>query len=216
MTKSSIKCVIFDCDGTLVDSESLCSRALVEVYAQYGVHISFDECMTHFQGGKLADILQQTNLRAGVSLPLDQLEPQYRQRMKQLFDQELKPIFGAEQVVQQLIERNISVCVASNGPISKMQHSLQLTGMLDYFKESMFSACDINSWKPDPDLLIYSAMQMGYLPDECLFVDDTLQGVQAGVNAGIKTLYFSVNSAQQLQHPLVTRIERLNQVADYV
>ncbi len=58
--ESNIRCVIFDCDGTLVDSEKLCNQALVNIFARFGVTLSLDDCLRHFQGGKMADILADT------------------------------------------------------------------------------------------------------------------------------------------------------------
>ncbi|MBD1576939.1 HAD-IA family hydrolase [Vibrio sp. S11_S32] len=114
--------------------------------------------------------------------------------------------------VQYLINQNIAVCVASNGPTAKMQQSLELTGMFDLFENNIFSAFDINCWKPEPDLLLYAAMQMGFKLEECLFVDDTENGVKAGINAGIQTIHFTPLEAKVIQHPLVSHIANLSEL----
>lgn len=215
MDASKIKCVIFDCDGTLVDSERLTCQALVDVFASYGVEISFDECMRNFQGGKMFDILQQTSERAGISIPMETLEPRYRERINQLFDLHLQPIPHAKETVQKLNDMGIAVCVASNGPQSKMQHSLALTGMLPLFENKIFSAFDINSWKPEPDLLLYAAMQMGFKLEECMFVDDTENGVYAGINAGLNTVYYSPNLPTTVLPAEVRVINALNEIPEW-
>ncbi|OEF23486.1 6-phosphogluconate phosphatase [Vibrio rumoiensis] len=215
MNKDNIKCVIFDCDGTLVDSESLSCQALVDVFSSYGADISFDECMANFQGGKMFDILKETSNRAGLTIPMGILEPKYRQHVRQLFDKKLKPVLGALEVVEYLTQQEIAVCVASNGPTSKMEHSLALTGMLPLFKNKIFSAFDINCWKPEPDILMYAAMQMGFLIEECLFVDDTENGVWAGINANIKTIHYCPNHNYKIEHPLVEHIAHLSDLKQY-
>lgn len=63
---------------------------------------------------------------------------------------------------QFLDSHNIEYCVASNGPKDKIEHALELTGLLDAFKGKVFSAFEANSWKPEPDLIMYSAMSMGF------------------------------------------------------
>ena len=215
MDTGKIKCVIFDCDGTLVDSESLCCQALVKVFASYGADISFEQCMANFQGGKMFDILKETSDRVGLTIPMEVLEPRYREQMSQPFDEQLKPIPYAKETVEHLIQQGISVCVASNGPQSKMQHSLALTGMLPLFENKIFSAFDINSWKPEPDLLLFTAMQMGFLLEECLFVDDTENGVYAGINAGLKTVYYSPTADNIFEHPQVSTIQSLSELTKW-
>ncbi|MGV3001656.1 6-phosphogluconate phosphatase [Vibrio sp.] len=211
MDTDKIKCVIFDCDGTLVDSERLCCQALVNVFASYGADISFEQCMNNFQGGKMFDILKDTSQAAGLSIPMEVLEPKYREQVKQLFDEQLQPIPHAKQTVEYLTQKGIAVCVASNGPQSKMQHSLALTGMLPIFENKIFSAFDINSWKPDPDLLLFAVMQMGFLLEECMFVDDTENGVYAGINAGLKTIYYSPVGSN-IDAPQVTTVKCLTEL----
>lgn len=215
MDIGKIKCVIFDCDGTLVDSERLCCQALVDVFASYGADICFEDCMNNFQGGKMFDILTETSKRAGLTIPMEVLEPKYREVVAALFEAQLKPIPSAPETVNQLIDKGITVCVASNGPQSKMKHSLHLTGLLPLFENNIFSGFDINSWKPDPDLLLYTVMQMGFLIEECLFVDDTEVGVYAGINAGLATIHYSPNHAATIHHPQVTTIRSLAEIPSW-
>lgn len=221
MTKSAmqspIKCVIFDCDGTLIDSEKLCCQALVNVFTSFGAELTLNESIEHFQGGKLADILSETNARVGLNISLDVLEPMYREQVSILFQAELKPMNGARSLIQFLEKNQIEFCVASNGPKDKVQSSLSLTGLLNSFDGKIFSAFDTNSWKPEPDLIMYSAMSMGFLPSECLYVDDTRKGVQAGVDAGVKTIQLCNGmSATKVDLPSVTHIHHLGEIENWI
>lgn len=212
-----VSCIIFDCDGTLIDSETLCCQALVNIFTIYGADITLEECLARFQGGKLADILMATRELTGVNVSLDTLEPLYRKEVAWLFEQHLQPISGAVELIESLQHKNIEMCIASNGPVSKLEHSLGLTGLLTQFQGRLFSAFDTNSWKPEPDLLYYAAMNMGVKTNECLFVDDTPNGVQAGINAGIKTIYFQSNKdAADIEHPLVTRVYELKEIERFI
>ena len=64
-----IKGIIFDCDGTLVDSELLCNRALVMMLNQYGIREDEHDLMNRFRGGKLAEILSALDVRHAIHLP---------------------------------------------------------------------------------------------------------------------------------------------------
>ena len=191
MAKPQAQCVIFDCDGTLVDSERLCCQALCDAFNHFGASLSMDEAVSHFEGGKLADILAATKQRLNVNFSIDRLEPVYRQKLDLLFEQQLQPMDGVFDVLDYLNKNNVEFCVASNGPRDKIERCLELTGLLPYFKGKIFSAFDTNSWKPEPDLILYSAMNMGFKLEDCIYVDDTPKGLEAGVRAGVQTVHLT-------------------------
>lgn len=190
----NVKCVIFDCDGVLIDSEPLCCQALVNVFLPYDSTVTYEECAKHFQGGKIADILTETRDRLGLTVRLDDLEPMYREQTQVLFQAKLKPIQGVHEVLEQLKSNGIQYCVVSNSPRNKIEFSLKLTHLMKEFEGKIFSAFDANSWKPEPDLLRYAAMNMGFSSEECLYVDDSVKGVEAGVRAGITTAHLRASS----------------------
>ena len=208
-------CVIFDCEGTLVDSEILCCRALSSVFNSFGAQLTVEQAMRHFVGGKLADILSDTRERLGLNISLDVLEPLYRTTLKTLFESELKPMNGAKNLLEFLEQKEIDFCVVSNGPRDKIEHALELTGLLPFFSGKVYSAFDTNSWKPEPDSILYTAMSMGYRPEECLYVDDTAKGLEAGVRAGIRTIQLEGISKQTFPG-IVGKISKLGQIEELV
>ncbi|WED24461.1 HAD-IA family hydrolase [Vibrio sp. JC009] len=213
---NKIKCVIFDCDGVLVDSEKLCCQALVNVFTDFGVkEVTCEDIMAHFNGGKLAEILTEIKQRLEISLSLDELEPAYRKEAERLYSVGLKPIDGSMEVLDALDQLGIDYCVVSNNPREKIELSLKLTGLKDKIGEKYFSGFDANSWKPEPDLILYAAMNMGYSADECIYIDDTVKGLEAGVQAGVKTYHFRTEqSILNSGYPHVTEISDIRQVTD--
>lgn len=211
-----VNCVIFDCDGVLVDSEKLCCQALSNVFNRFGLNTSQSDFLAHFQGGKLADILSAAKDRLGMKVSVDTLEPLYRQELEKQFEKGLKPIDGVVEVLDELDRQGVSYCVVSNSPLDKIKLMLQLTGLEERFAVTCFSAFDANSWKPDPDLLRYAAMNMGFVTNECVYIDDTLKGVQAGIGAGIRTFYFrpEENSGYQGSGDVVS-ISDIRQIKQY-
>ncbi|MFC0228994.1 6-phosphogluconate phosphatase [Serratia aquatilis] len=207
---NQIECVLFDCDGTLVDSEVLCSKAYVHMFAHYGIELSLEEVFKKYKGVKLYEIIEQVNAEQGVDLPIGKLEPVFRQEVARLFDAELQPIAGARELLAQM---SVPICTVSNGPVSKMQHSLGLTGMLSYFDDRLFSGYDIQRWKPDPAIIFHAAEQMQVPTERCILVDDSAAGVQAGIAAGIPVFYFCADPHNKpIEHPLVTTFDHLAQL----
>ncbi len=193
MTATGVQCVIFDCEGTLIDSEPLACEALVEVFKRFGASLTMDDCFAHFYGGKLTDILASTRNRLGLSTSIEELEPLYRDTLAQLYQQKLKPMPGIVDILELLKQWDIPVAVASNGPLEKIEQGLKIAQLDDYFEGAMFSGFEANSWKPEPDLIQLAAMHMGFSATDCLYLDDTPKGVAAGVSAGAITIHFKSN-----------------------
>ena len=102
------------------------------------------------------------------------------------------------------------MCVVSNGPVSKMQHSLGKTGMLRHFPERLYSGYDIQRWKPDPALMLHAAKAMNVNVENCILVDDSSAGAQSGIAAGMEVFYFCADPHNKpIDHPKVTTFTRL-------
>lgn len=86
---------IFDCDGTLVDSEVICSRAYVTMFQEFGITLDPEEVFKRFKGVKLYEIIDIVSLEHGVTLAKTEAEHVYRAEVARLFDSELEAIEGA-------------------------------------------------------------------------------------------------------------------------
>ncbi|MCT4704713.1 6-phosphogluconate phosphatase [Enterobacteriaceae bacterium H11S18] len=207
---SRIDAVFFDCDGTLVDSEVICSRAYVHMFAQYGIELALEEVFKTFKGVKLYEIIDNISQRYDVRLDKTELEPVYRAEVARLFDSELQEISGAKALIERV---KVPMCIVSNGPVSKMQHSLGRTGMLDAFPDRLYSGYDIQCWKPDPALMFHAAKEMGVEVKNCVLVDDSMAGAQSGVAAGMEVFYFCADPHNKpIDHPKVTTFTDLAQL----
>ncbi|MCU5772356.1 6-phosphogluconate phosphatase [Erwiniaceae bacterium BAC15a-03b] len=206
----SIECVFFDCDGTLVDSELICTQSYVNTFAQYGVALSLQEMFEKYKGVKLYDIVADVCAQHQLDVPVAELESAYRKEVARLFDAGLQPIAGAQQLLAQV---SVPMCVVSNGTVKKMQHSLGLTDMLRYFDDRLYSGYDIERWKPDPELMFHAAEKMDVAVERCILVDDSEAGAKAGIAAGIPVFYYCADAHNQpLDHPLVTMFDDMAQL----
>ncbi|UYU31929.1 6-phosphogluconate phosphatase [Siccibacter colletis] len=209
---SSIDALFFDCDGTLVDSEVICSRAYVHMFARAGITLDLEEVFKRFKGIKLYEIIDTINNEHGVNLQKAELEPVYRAEVARLFDSELVEIPGAAALLDRV---TIPMCIVSNGPVSKMQHSLGKTGMLGHFPDKLYSGYDIQRWKPDPALMHHAADAMRVDVTKCILVDDSVAGAQSGIAAGMQVFYFCADAHNPpLDHPNVTPFTDLSQLPE--
>jgi HAD superfamily hydrolase (TIGR01509 family) len=179
--KMYFEAIIFDSDGTLVDSETLGNQVIVEYVAEFGLTLALAEAVAQFRGRKMADTIALIEQRLGHALPSGFL-PELRRRMAAAFEARLQPMPGVETLLRYL---PIPYCVASNGPYEKMEVSLRATGLLPYFQGRIFSAYEVGSWKPEPGLFLHAANALGVPPERCAVVEDSVLGVRAGRAAGM-------------------------------
>ena len=179
--------IIFDSDGVLVDSEKIALTVLVRAATDEGAAIGVDEAIRLFRGVKMADCVREIERRSGRSVRADFVDD-VRHAIALAFDAELKPVEGIHAA---LAEITVPVCVASNGPMSKLTHALGLTKLLNHFEGRIFSAYEVGSWKPDPGLFLHAAQALGVHPSRCVVVEDSLSGIHAAKAAGMRVLGYT-------------------------
>lgn len=179
-----IKCVIFDCDGTLVDSEYLCNLALEINLAQLDIQESAISLMDRYRGWKLSKIFDELEAIHKVKLN----ESKYRSLVAELFDRELKPIEGVSEALSKIQQVK---CVASSAPLVKIEQALRVTNLSGFFGSHIFSSYIVKSWKPDPQLFLYAAQAMNFHPEECAVIEDSEVGLIAATKAGMQTYFFN-------------------------
>ncbi|GAA3224717.1 HAD family hydrolase [Nonomuraea helvata] len=178
----AVDLVIFDCDGTLVDSEPISVRVGTAALRRLGWSIDEAEYAERFVGCTN----EYWDEAVGETPPgwREQLIAEYTAAVKA----ELCVIEGIEEALDQL---TVPTCVASNGRHATIRRSLELTGLAERFHGRVFSAEDVARGKPAPDLFLHAATTMGVAPERCVVVEDSPFGVTAAMNAGMRCLAFA-------------------------
>lgn len=181
-----IECVIFDCDGTLVDSEVLCNLGLKIKLKEFGIKVDTESMVTRFRGWKLIDIVSVLSKEHNLKLD-NTFITSYRQLVGDLFNSQLRPILNIEIALANICQPK---CVASNAPLNKIEQAIKVTNLERFFAGNLFSSYTIQAWKPEPDLFLYAAKMMNVQPKNCIVVEDSILGIKAAEAAGMKSLYF--------------------------
>lgn len=195
--------VIFDVDGTLVDSEFLCCQALNDLIPE--LKETTEELVHLYRGRKLLEIFADIEARKNIELGED-FEPKYREQVAALFSLNLKPFPG---VMEMLTRIPYQFCIASNGPKHKIRHALSITGLSHYFEENIYSAFSIGAWKPDPGVFLHAAAGMGYKPQHCVVIEDSVVGIQGAKAANMHALRFVPEGALSEQSNTFTKMDEL-------
>jgi len=164
----------------LVDSEEISSRVLIEMASDLGVVISMEFAEENFTGKSLKNCLDYIESQLGEHLP-PHFEETYREKSFHAFKTELQPMDGVHDLLDRI---QVPFCVASSGPLEKIRLNLTTTKLIQYFEPNIFSCYQLGRWKPEPDIFLHSAKTMGFTPDQCVVIEDSLPGIQAARAGG--------------------------------
>ncbi len=205
--------VIFDCDGVLVDSEPITNRILAEDMTRYGLPLSTEAAIDLFVGGTIKSAFDRARA-LGAALPDEWIEDFYG-RMIETLDREVVAIEGAHDLLDRLDTARVPYCVASNGPMRKMDVTLRRTNLWAQVEGRIFSAHDVGVAKPDPGLFLHAARALEVPPSRAVVVEDSASGVRAAQAAGMRCLGLTRDTpAEKLTVHGAEVIARLDQLPD--
>lgn len=182
-----IQLIIWDCDGVLVDSESLLKTSEVEALTKAGYNVTIEDCVRLFSGHTIENAEKFFKNEYG-ELPSNFFRDQIEGSM-QLFEDRLTALNYNN--VKNIEKRGIIQCIASGSPKKRVKHCLNITNMRKYFKdEYIFTSEDVKQGKPAPDIYLHAANKMGYSPSNCLVIEDSCSGIKSALGAGMEVLSF--------------------------
>ncbi|QPC88514.1 HAD-IA family hydrolase [Mesorhizobium sp. NBSH29] len=184
---ASGKLVIFDCDGVLVDSEPLAAQAYERVYEKHGMKGVGADIIAQCVGMKQADIIVKIRELTGHQFPAE-ADGDIWAETKRLFDTELSATPGITEFLQQLPAAR---CVASSSSVERINHSLMVTGLAEFFGADIVSSSMVKRGKPAPDIFLYAAASMQAEPASCVVVEDSPFGVEGAVAAGMVAIGYT-------------------------
>lgn len=189
--KNAFELIIFDCDGTLVDSERLYAGITSDILKENGLEgYEPDDCLAEFQGRSWTSIRQTLEERHQTTL-CDDVVDRYVTVAREKMKTHLKPIDHAHTLVD-AVKGSHAICIGSNGERQNVLQSLSLVKLDHHFPEEIiFTKCQVANAKPAPDLFLHAAKTMGHDPGRTLVIEDSISGVQAGVAAGMHVIGFT-------------------------
>jgi HAD superfamily hydrolase (TIGR01509 family) len=195
----AIELVIFDCDGVLIDSERLTVKVDVRVLGELGWTLSEAEVIERFVGRSDRDTIAAIEAHLCRKLPAG-WDERYRRLCEEAFASGLAPVEGVLDALDRITLRS---CVASSGTHEHLRYTLGLTGLYERFAGRIFSAEDVATGKPAPDLFLHAAKRMAARPAACVVVEDSRSGVEAARAAGMRVLAFAggLSPAELLDGP---------------
>ncbi|MFB9274129.1 HAD family hydrolase [Cohnella cellulosilytica] len=179
----ALKAVVFDFDGTLVDTETGAYEAICSIYAEHGQELALEAwsvCIgTHGGFDPYVDLEQRT----GKTLDKAELRELFRNRhVERLQSASLRP--GVLDRLEEARRLGWKIGLASSSDRAWIEDHLSRQGIRDYF-EVIRSSDDVKRVKPDPELYVLAAEALGVAPEEALAVEDSMNGLRAAKAAGL-------------------------------
>jgi HAD superfamily hydrolase (TIGR01509 family) len=176
--------VLFDCDGVLVDSETITNGVLRDMLAERGWAMTLQQCMDLFVGNAVTDKRSEIEAHTGLPLSPDWLMA-FRERRNAALVADIQPIPNIHQAVTALhLATGGRIACASGADRFKVEMVLTQVGLAEYFAGNIFSGHEMPRSKPFPDVYLAAAAHLAVNPLRCAVVEDTVTGVRAGVAAG--------------------------------
>lgn len=198
----TIKFVIFDMDGTLVDSELCAAQALCDVWPE--LPMTAEAMNNDYRGMRFAAKLKVLSARYEIEIP-EGTEQRLRDMEVVLGETMITVNPGVISVLDGLKKRDINFCIASNAPQVKTLRNVQRCGIDKYFENrAVYSAHDLQAWKPNPTMFLHAAECEGVAPEQCLVVEDSETGIEAGLTAGMRVVFYDAHSTGTEQSPVET------------
>lgn len=178
--------VIFDCDGTLVDSMPAHFDAWCEALALYGAGGVFKEDVFLAMGGRpTRDIVVELNDEYGLHLDPEAVAFAKREA----FLKRLETITLIDEIAAfaEALRGKVPMAIASGGGRMVVEKTLRVVGISDWFDE-VVTADDVSEGKPAPEVFLKAARLLGVVPSKCLALDDAPAGILAAQRAGMQVV----------------------------
>ncbi len=185
--QSMKKAVIFDMDGVICHTNPTHSIAFKSFFAKRDMHPTEEEFALHMYGKSNSYIMSHFFERIIEGQELRDLEGEKEGLFRELYKEKVKAIAGFRDFFGNLKSAGIPTAVATSAPLANLEMIGEALGILPHMQSVMASE-HVTHHKPDPEIYLQSAKNMGVEPQNCIVFEDSFSGVTAGINAGMKVV----------------------------
>lgn len=210
-----IKAVIFDMDGLMIDSEPIHLKAYNKAMKSLGVILSFKD-YSKYLGISDIDISKDIIKRFKLNISKEELMKKKDVIYKKLLKRDIIPKLGLVDLVKKLKNEGYLLAVASSSHTEEILIVLSTLNLKSFFKE-IVSADNVKKAKPSPDIFLLTAKKLNVIPEDCLVLEDSSNGVIASKKA--KMYCYAIPSVKTNKDRFILAdrvLNNLNEVYDLI
>ena len=181
----SLKAVLFDMDGVIVDTEPIHKKAYFKMFEHFDLNVS-EELYSSFAGASTQrvcnTVIDEFNLKIGA----DEMESVKRKYFKNFFDndEDFGTVKGVKELIEHYHNNEIVLILATSASHTTINMVFARFNLNPYFK-AVISGTDLKESKPNPEIFIKAAELSGFPKNECIVIEDSTNGITAAHHAGI-------------------------------
>ncbi len=179
-----IEAVIFDLDGTLVDSMGLWRDIDIEFLGERGIEFK-DDLQEKIEGMSFTETAEFCKEYYNLSESVEELKSIWNHMARHKYRYEVQPKPGVLEFLDLLKSKGIKMGIATSNTRELIQ-AVNDAYHFDEYMSCIVTSCSVKKGKPAPDVYLEAARQLDVAPDACLVFEDIVKGIEAGKNAGMK------------------------------
>ncbi|MES2733399.1 MAG: HAD family phosphatase [Bacteroidota bacterium] len=198
--------VLFDMDGVIVDSNPYHKLAFQAFLKQYNISLTDDELKIHVYGRTNQEGMPFIFQRELSSEELLERANEKEAMFRDIYQTDIAPVNGLIPFLQRLRTHHIPTAVGTAAPTANLNFILDALDIRPYF-DALLDSSYVTRGKPDPEIYLKAAAKLGVEPANCIVIEDSLAGVLAGLNAGMKVIGITTtHTAEELSntHLIIT------------
>lgn len=181
---NNIEAVIFDLDGTLVDSMWMWREIDVEYLSQFDIEVPSD-LQQAVEGMSFSETAQYFKERFNLPDPVEVIKMEWNKMAWDKYGNEVPLKKGVIEFLEELRSRGIKTGIATSNSKELVEHVLKSLNITEYF-DSVRTSCEAKKGKPAPDIYLLVADDLQVDPKDCLVFEDLALGIMAGKGAGMR------------------------------
>ena len=185
------KALIFDMDGVLIDSEPLHKKIEQDILKELGVNLPLEEHYQFASMGKIMWNIVEKRYGFNRKATADELHKEKAIRyLEALTSKPILPIEGLEELLSDAKKKGLILAIASSSSVHNIDLVVNALGIRSYFTV-IVSGDHVSRNKPFPDIYLKAAELLNLMPEDCMVVEDSANGVKAAKNAGMYCIGFN-------------------------